>query len=232
MGIQKSEIEKYLIIEENAIKTKKECVVELDTEELQVRDEGSHYLSPGFFTIKFIDGFEFLLPFTFKVNVHKSNDIDDETKIIKIKYNENATIISAEFIDKEVDLRQAAAILELRLPYINKYIYNLVLNSWEYFNRMGSFNILHIEMLLSQLFLDPKENIPIRLTSGDYSKAKASGLSKNTIERGSLQSIVFGNIKQTMMNAVLNEKDMPLTPVEKIIMNVPMREKREKVEFR
>ena len=88
MGIQKSEIEKYLIIEENAIKTKKECVVELDTEELQVRDEGSHYLSPGFFTIKFIDGFEFLLPFTFKVNVHKSNDIDDETKIIKIKYNE------------------------------------------------------------------------------------------------------------------------------------------------
>jgi hypothetical protein len=208
------DIKEFLDVQEHSILAKSECSITIDRTEFRESDitESADTITiPPVFDV-FIkeknDSINVIFPYS-EIQLKKTKDIDDNGKIITINYDPEDIIIDQKYVDKTIDLKMVDRILNGRLTSVKEPVAILKLIK----EAFPAADIVHIEVIISQMFRDKNGNLS-RIT-GKYDEVW--GVQKISKNESWLSAMSYQDINRGIKMGLVTGKDAKMNPVEKVI---------------
>lgn len=215
----------FLEVTKNHIKTKVRAQVTLDlniykavdsdkiddADYEQITGGSSSFYIPGTFEIHYETGETDKFFFPFKVNLHKTQDVEITSSFITINYEPGDTILSAFVKVDETNISVVDALFENRVKYLNGAIGKQVETLWEQLESTIEYNPVHLELLLSLMYIE-KENGEFKYTrhtnNQSYQAENAVGtkISSHIFNHG-VASSAYGYTNDQIITSVLKSNN-------------------------
>lgn len=222
--IEKSKLDRALIsqtlqIEKNKIIANDTLRINIDKndyDEKSLSDAGNTFILPGMIDIMHGEhpNIDFIhLPFNFKVNLFKPENIIIDGKMIYLTYEAGEVIIEQDKYVKEVDPTVISKLFEARAKYINDPEM-LVFALWE---QMPNLDIIHLETIVQNMFRD-KNDLANLARLNDYRNFEILSQKKLPFVDSWLNSMAFEDINKAISGGLLHEKTIQNDPYENLII--------------
>lgn len=206
-----------LNISETEIKANSRCRVTIDFKEYpedSIIDSQDFLIIPGIFDIYFPDLDDYCsIILTYPVKLFKTNSIDDsDDNMIIINYESDETIISQDYYKSGMDMGLLIKLLNGRVKYIKdpKTLLMMI------FNIIPSPDLIHTELLISNMLRDPDDNTILARYSG-AKQPEILGVTNQAKIDSALSSIAFRNIDDAVERALIKEQTFKNNPIELIL---------------
>ncbi|MEM4385528.1 MAG: hypothetical protein QXD03_03165 [Candidatus Anstonellales archaeon] len=214
------ELKRYLNISKNSIKTAYKCSVSIYKKDYRDEDdivETSEYISvPGIITFNFIDfSKELTLFLPYNVKLLKNISYDDDGKYITIEYNPGDLILYQDLVDTTTNMSMIIRLLEGRV----KYIKDPVILLYTMHNQIPSIDIIHFEVILSNMFRCSEDLSKRCRYKGSYSNSVIVGQAEQPFIDSWYSTMAFERIDKAIINALVYGVNAEKNPLEKVMVN-------------
>lgn len=209
-------IYEVLDITESQIFTKLEATISINKIEYRefITEYEDRFQIPGILDVYFpeLDDYTQIVTGYNSIGVMKSTDYFEDNTFITIKYSIGEKIIEQEFVNASINLPLVKQMLSGKLTYIKnpEIMINLLHQA------IAKSDIVHLEIMLSNIFRDNSSGEPCRHT-GDYSNSSQIGVLQLGKTDSWLSAIAFQNIDQGIMRGLINQKAAKMNPIEKVL---------------
>jgi len=241
-------LEKYCRIEKQYVYAKENCQIKINTDEFKNLDEemidvdqddeneelSNTMTIPGSFQLEFEDNTVIDIYLPFNVNLIISDQLK-EKNIITIFYNKDDLIFCAFTKESATDISRIDALYNNSIKYLTGKIDKQLLEIYKQLLSTNNISMHHIELLLSQIYVDKTEEgyKPLRLTGKDYKKEYAVS-SKDSAHQllSDSQAFNYGYVKDMMVNSLVSDGSKVRSDLDDIIIgNFHKEEKINKTTF-
>ena len=208
-----------LIIEKNKIIAKEPLFIIIDRNDYDDKsliDSGTFFMIPGMIDINFGDLYEFntlSMPFNFKINLIKPENMNVESSQIFLYYNPGEIIIEQDNYLKEVDPTIISKLFEAQAKYITDP--EMLLNALH--QQLPNVDLVHLETIIQNMFRS-NENPAVFGRLVDYKNVTIYSQKKLPFINSWLNSMAFENINKAISTGLLNNKSIQFDPYEKLIL--------------
>jgi hypothetical protein len=205
---------KHLEVTEHTISAKFDCFIELNLDEYResdITELPNKYIIPGIFDItvpQFEDIIHIVLPYS-EISIMKTNEIEEKGNIIIINYQAGDIIVDQKYVNKELGLEYVDRILNGRLKVVKspETILKLVHSSF------SSSDLVHIEVIISQMFRDSKGNLSRH--TGKYDEIW--GMQKIAKNESWLSALSYQDFNGGIRKGLVSGKHARMNVLEKVI---------------
>jgi hypothetical protein len=205
-----------LDIKEQEIFTKIPCVISINKSEYKdvMVEYEDRYRIPGVIDIYFpdLDDYTQLITSYDGIGVLKTSTYEETKQDINIKYESGDRIIQQDYVDSNINLPLIRRMLNGKLEYIKNPEALVVLLH----TALPKSDIVHLEVILSNIFRDNSSGEPARFT-GSYSNSTQVGVLQLGKTDSWLSSIAFQNIDQGINRALVSNKPAKMNPIELVL---------------
>jgi hypothetical protein len=209
-------IDDVLIIKETSIQTKHPCKVSINKQEYKdfMVEYDDKYQIPGVVEIYFPeldDVTQIVTPYIY-INLLKTENIVEDKSYINISYEKDDSLIIQEYAEDEVNLPLITKMIDGKLNYIKspEQLVNLLHNA------LPKSDLVHLELILSNVFRDGINNQPCRLT-GDYTNSKQIGVGQLALTDSWLSALAFQHIDRGIIRGLVYSQPAKMNPLEKVL---------------
>ncbi|MEM4385889.1 MAG: hypothetical protein QXD03_05015 [Candidatus Anstonellales archaeon] len=214
------ELKKYLNISKNSVKAAYRCILSIYKKDYRDDDEiveTSEYISvPGLLTFNFVDLSKELTMFLpYNVKVIRNRTYDDDGKYITIEYEPGELILYQDLVDTTTNMSMIIRLLEGRVRYIKDPVILL----YAMHNQIPNIDIVHFEVILSNMFRC-SENISVKCRyKGSYSNSVIVGQAEQPFIDSWYSTMAFERIDKAIVNALIYRTEAEKNPLEKVMVN-------------
>jgi hypothetical protein len=193
-------------IQKNEIKTAYDCNISIDQNDYDETIPG--ILS--FYFPEFEDYAQIIV--NYNVNLMKTNNIEIDKKNIILNYSKNETVIQKDYYSDDIDIRMLINLLQGRVKYIKDPI--ILLNML--INIIKSADLVHFELLISNMFRDPDDTSKRCRLTGNYKRNTILGQTAQPFEDSWESAMMYRNIDKAIVKGLINKQSSENNPIEKI----------------
>lgn len=204
-------------IEKNKIICKIPCEIsinERDYDERSFIEQSDKITLPGILDF-YVPSHDTTVQFavTFSVNLHKSDNVDKNRKMITIHYDTGETVIEKDYTEVKTDIGLLTRLLHGNIKYVNdpKTLVNMI------YDIIPSVDLVHIELIVSNMFRrenDLQERCRIK---GNYNNAEIIGQKDQPFQDSWMSALAFQYIDKAISQGLVQNKQSEKNPIENVI---------------
>lgn len=215
--VVKKNIFNYVEVLNNEIRAISPCNITIDRKEYgddEITELANKLILPGVFALYFPDLDDIAhIVLNYEVDLHKTQNIDDNGNVITIHYDIGETIITREYINQTgMDVGFLIGLLQGRIKFIKDP--TILLNMIH--KTMQNADLVHFELLVSNMMRRPNSGDKCRL-SGDYRGAEIMGQHKQASSDSWLSGMSYQHIDRAITRGLIEGKAATNNPIEQII---------------
>ncbi len=223
--MSKVKIKKYLDVQKSRVYTKESARIIINL--MEYRDPEETYAEkigigededvssvmeiPGFFTIEFPesnDTLNFFFPYS--MFLVKPDDFKKEKDILTFDYKPGDLVYYGNFKNTEANVPALSSLFQNGSKYLGNKPDMLISSLWQQLLKVNNVSIHHLEVLVSQLYVDYNKNtkklIPLRLTGKDYNKKYIRNLKESSHELSNIAGFMYGYSNDALRTSVSKKK--------------------------
>lgn len=211
------EFKRYILAQENKLIANDSLYISLDLndyDELTLIESSEYYLVPGILNIFLTNDPTkyWSLPFTYQVKLNKPSDIEEDGKILVLRYSPGDVIMEQTVREKSADVSVMERLFEGQMKYINKP----EMLTMSLLTFLGGLELNTVETVVQNMFRDTQDlSKPARLT--DYSSFKIIGQKGLPLATSWVNAMSFENVSKALHTGLLTGADAPDDPMTKIV---------------
>lgn len=218
-------IKKYLDVKETEIIAKEYCTITINVNDYKTLELGFEENTsdssnndinvqkiitiPGTFSIEFPNKSDKIeLFFNYNINLNKNRAIKETTSEIIIEFQPGEMICYAFQKKVETDILLLGSIMENQIKYLKGKIDRQLIAAWDQIRQGKNFSFHHLEVLLSQQYIDYKDGefVPLRLLGKEYSKDYAVNSKEGTHKMGDTSGFTYGFVQDALVTNISKKK--------------------------
>lgn len=206
-------VEKNKIIAKNPIRV---TIDRNDYDDKSLNDAGHAYILPGMIDLLYGDYPDMHiihLPFSFKINLYKPENIVIDGKLIHLSYESGETLIHQDNYIKEVDPTVISKLFEAQ----TRYITDPEMLTMALAQQMPSIDLIHLETIVQNMFRQ-KDDLTQLARLNNYRNYEIVSQKKIPYIDSWLNSMAFENINKAISDGLLQEKPIQADPYENLIL--------------
>lgn len=212
-------LNKALLIKEHTINSKYECSVTIDLNDyvnVIFIEASDHYFAPGSFNVWIPDYKEFIqIVLPYSVKLLKTDRIDESKSLRTIYYKKNQLMVEQKTVDTSMDMGFIRKLLDGNIKYIDnpEILTSFLAKSF------SSIDLIHIELIISNMFRTQKDKQKLCRWTGNYKKSVIMGQSKQPLNDSWTRAMSFQHIDKAFVQGLVKGQSTPDNAFDKIINN-------------
>jgi len=219
----KTKLNKLLKIEKQKISTNYDCMIRLDPNDYNfenvIVDDYDVLNIPGTFEIifpKLNDSIKLYLPYN--INLIKPKDNKMSSTLIEFNFKAGEEILFGKIKKVETNIENVGKILENGVKYLIGDIEKQLDAVWRQLLTTDNIQLMHLSIILSQMYLSEDKTQVLRKTGEDYSRKFKSNSKESSHHLMNAQGFGFGYSNDAIVaNISKDENDTNLTDIEKMV---------------
>lgn len=201
-------------IQKNEIKTKYNCTIIINKNDYKnLLETAKSFNVPGILTFyfpEFDDNAQFIV--NYNVDLIKSSNMEHKKSSTIISYEKNEIVITKDYFSDDIDMKMLIGLLQGRIKYVKNPV--ILLNMLT--KILPSVDLVHFELIISNMFRDLDDKTKRCRLTGNYDKNIILGQTAQPFEDSWENALLYRNIDKAISKGLVKRQSSENNPIERI----------------